>query len=80
MAINKATTISSHESIKAKIAPAQIPGLIEGRTTRCNVVPIDAPRLHEACSSLGSKFASEAETVINTIGAASIAWAMIIPE
>ena len=28
LAINKATTISSQERIKAKIAPAQIPGLI----------------------------------------------------
>lgn len=67
---NNVTTISSHDEINANTAPARIPGLIEGIIIRWNVVHRDAPKLRDACSSLTSNPARDAETVIKTNGAA----------
>ena len=43
---------------------AMMPGFVSGRKTRKKVWALLAPRLREACSSLRSKLASAADTVI----------------
>ena len=78
-AMNKATTASSNEAMKANTAPAATPGPISGTITRRSTATGVAPRLSPARTSVKSKPWSDASTTITTNGAASTLCAMTSP-
>ena len=58
----------STEAVKARKAPAPMPGAISGRVIRRKLWRRDAPRLAEAARRAGSSCDSEAPTVRSTNG------------
>ena len=74
-----ATTTSSHEVTKAKIAPARTPGRMIGSVIRVNVRRGSAPRFAAASSRLRSIVRRLADTLTITNGSASAVWARTSP-
>ena len=77
------STSHEHEMLRSMVTRFVAEELMphEELVDRLGEVPEDigAPKLREACSSRKSKFASDADTVIRTIGSARMLCARISP-
>ena len=79
-AMNKVTTISSHETMNANTAAVNRPVLMFGTMTRNTVVSGAAPRLREACSKRGSSMLNAVDTAMTTNGNAKMVCAITTPS